>query len=301
MPDERTTLLKSADIARLLQVHPKHIYRLLARGLPAHRVGSEWRFSRDEVLAWSGAALPHVDAASTAATRPATSTPTPSAPTSPPPLLSANGDLVVEVLIERLAIEAKPLVGLVQSDRGRALDQLAGKKILLAGFHGDVPPLHLGTARLARIHLVSREVGIAFDRSHKIRKLADLQKKRLGLRPPTAGVRSHFDRALASAKLTLPKLRCKTTTFESHREAACAVVRGQLDAALCTAAWAERVGLGFLSLASEAYDLLLYAEHLGTPASVAVCEVAQSRAFRAALSAIAGYDARHAGEIRYPR
>ena len=46
---------------------------------------------------------------------------------------------IVEVLIARLLAEDKPLVGLVQSDRGRALDQLAARRILLAGFHGDVP------------------------------------------------------------------------------------------------------------------------------------------------------------------
>src|SRR5450755_455563 len=47
-------LLKTEEIAEVLRVHPKHVYRLLKKGLPGRRVGSEWRFSRDEVLAWSG-------------------------------------------------------------------------------------------------------------------------------------------------------------------------------------------------------------------------------------------------------
>jgi excisionase family DNA binding protein len=287
MSDERDTLLKSADVAQLLRVHPKQIYRLLARGLPAHRVGGEWRFSRDEVLAWSGVPAPAASHEAPAST--------------PPPLLAANGDLVIEVLIARLLVEEKPLVGLVQSDRGRALDQLSNKTILLAGFHGEVPPSHLGTARLARIHLVVREVGLAFPKGSKVRKVTDVAKKRLGLRPPTAGVRAHFDHALAEAGTSLAKLHVHSSVFESHREAVCAVVRGELDVALTTSAWAARVGLGFLSLASEPYDLLLYAENLGAPACVGLCEVAQSRAFRASLAKISGYDARGAGEIRYER
>jgi len=285
---DEESLLKSADVARLLRVHPKQIYRLMARGLPAHRVGGEWRFSRDEVLAWSGAPNPARGAAQPAAV-------------APPPLLAANGDLVVEVLLARLLAEGKPPVGLVPSDRGRALDGLAAGRFLLAGFHGEVPPSHAGKARLARIHLVTRDVGLAFRRGARVRSIADLARRRVGLRPPTAGIRAHFDRALGEARTTLAKLRVRATVFESHRDAVCAVVRGDVDAALATAAWAERVGLSLLPLAREPYDLLLHAEHLGTPACVGVCEVSQGRAFRSALEKIAGYDAARAGEIRYER
>jgi putative molybdopterin biosynthesis protein len=296
MSDERETLLKSADVALLLQVHPKQVYRLLARGLPAHRVGGEWRFWRHEVLAWSG--MPTQSSGAPALSE---SKPSRALPSLPPPLLAANGDLVVEVLVMRLLAEAKPLVGVVQFDRGRALDQLAAKTILLAGFHGDVPPSHTGAARLARIHLVLRDVGLAFRRGAKIGRVTDLAKKRIGLRPPTAGVRVHFDRALAKGGTSLAKLRCRSSTFESHREVACAVVRGEIDVALTTSAWAERLGLAFLGLATEPYDLLLHAENLGTPACVGICEVAQGRPFRSSLSKIAGYDARGAGAIRYER
>ena len=155
--------------------------------------------------------------------------------------------------------------------------------------------------RLARIHLVVREVGLAFPIGARVRKVADVAKKRLGLRPETAGIRAHFDRALAEAGTSLAKLHCRSSVFESHREAVCAVVRGELDVALTTSAWAARVGLGYLPLASEPYDLLLSAENLGTTVSVGLCEVAQSRAFRTMLSKIPGYDARGAGEIRYER
>jgi putative molybdopterin biosynthesis protein len=283
------SLLKSADVAELLKVHPKQIYRLLARGLPAHRVGGEWRFLREEVLAWSGMPAEQREAPASALAA------------TVPPLLAANGDLVIEVLASRLIDEDKPLLGIVQLDRGRALERLAARTILLAGFHGDVPPSHVETSRLARIHLVKRDIGLAFPRGSRLRKIGDLRKKRLALRPSTAGVRAHFDRALTKERTTLTALGSRVSLFESHGEAVCAVVRGDADAALTTSAWAERVGLGFLPLASEPYDLLVYAECLGTPECVAVCEVAQSRPFRANLSKIAGYDARDAGEIRYER
>jgi excisionase family DNA binding protein len=282
-------LLKSADVARLLQVHPKHIYRLLARGLPAHRMGGEWRFSREEVLAWSG--VPGEKRAEE---------PRRAAP-EVPPLLAANGDIVIEILIARLIAADAPLVGFVQLDRGRALERLAKRAVLLAGFHGAVPPSHLDADRLARVHLVAREIGLALPRGARLRRIKDLAKKRLALRPPSAGVRAHFDAALAKERVTLASLRCKAALFDSHRDAVFAVLRGEADVALTTSAWAERVGLGFFPLAKEPYDLLVYADCLGTPVCVAACEVAQSSAFRKGLGKIAGYDAKNAGEIRYER
>ena len=41
------TLLTTVEVAEVLRVHPKHVYRLLKKGLPARRVGAEWRFDRE--------------------------------------------------------------------------------------------------------------------------------------------------------------------------------------------------------------------------------------------------------------
>lgn len=55
-PTVEDELLTSAEVAALLRVHPKHLYRLLRQGLPGRRVGrGHWRFRRDEVLGWIGA------------------------------------------------------------------------------------------------------------------------------------------------------------------------------------------------------------------------------------------------------
>lgn len=290
MRDAPSELLTSAEVAKLLRVHPKQIYRLLGRGLPGHRVGSEWRFSREEVLAWSGVS---------SEPRPRVTAPPNDEPSSAPALLGANGDRVVEVLLERLAAADKPLIGLVTCDRGHALAWLAARKILLAGFHGEVPPSHTGKERLARIHLVQREVGLAFRGEARLRRVSDLAGKRIGLRPPSAGIRGAFDRALIASRSSISSLGATTRVHASHRDVVSALLRDEVDVALTTAAWAERSGLRFLALENESYDLLLHASDLGAAAVVGVCEVAQSASFQKALGAIAGYDPRGAGAIRY--
>lgn len=284
--------MKSAEVARLLRVHPKQVYRLLDQGLPARRVGSEWRFLRDEVLAWSARG-------ENAASGPPARPPPLTERAGPPPLLAANGDLVIDVLLGRLAADDKPLLGFVQADRAAAMAHLAAGTILMAGFHGATPPSHVDAARLARIHLVEREIGLAHPSSVKLSSATDVARKRIASRPQTAGVRAHFDRALKQAGKTLTSLHATAEIHASHRDAVCAVARGEADVALTTAAWAAELGLRFLRLATEPYDLLLLAENLGLPHAVAVCEIAQTAAFRRELAAIPGYDAAQAGAIRY--
>jgi len=46
-------ILTVAEVAEYLRVHTTTIYRLLkTRKLPAFRVGSDWRFFRDDIDSW---------------------------------------------------------------------------------------------------------------------------------------------------------------------------------------------------------------------------------------------------------
>lgn len=42
------------EVAEYLRVHPTTVYRLLRQGgLPAFRVGADWRFRQADIVAWS--------------------------------------------------------------------------------------------------------------------------------------------------------------------------------------------------------------------------------------------------------
>jgi excisionase family DNA binding protein len=184
-------LLTTEEVAALLRVHPKQVYRLLRRGLPGRRVGAEWRFERAEVLAWAGG---RGVAAPAEAPGPA------AAPQmeQPPPLVAANGDLAVDILL-RLARERDLLLGLVLADLGAGAALLARGAVLAAGAHAGAFPSHVGTDRVARIHLVAREVGLVAPRGAPVPPLDALPLLTLASRPSSAGVRIHLDRALAAA------------------------------------------------------------------------------------------------------
>jgi putative molybdopterin biosynthesis protein len=285
--------LTSREVSALLRVHPKHIYRLLKRGLPGRRVGGEWRFRRDEVLSWSrGAdALPEP----TPSSAPVSLT----ASTAGCALLAANGDVVVRALLGLLNAGEHPLWGFAQCDRAQALRWLSEGRVTAAGSHGGIPPTRAGEARLARIHLVEREVGLVARRDAKVPTLKGLHRARLASRPATAGVHAHLVDALRAAKVSPERALSRAKTYASHAEVIEAVLRDEADVGLTTAALAARYGLAFRALATERYGLLVRSADLGTPLVVRLCEVAQSTALRAALTGVAGYDPSRSGEIVY--
>jgi excisionase family DNA binding protein len=46
-------VLTLAELADYLRVHPSTIYRLLkGGGLPSFKVGSDWRFNREQIDQW---------------------------------------------------------------------------------------------------------------------------------------------------------------------------------------------------------------------------------------------------------
>jgi excisionase family DNA binding protein len=308
-------LLTTDEVAGVLRVHPKHVYRLLKKGLPGRRVGSEWRFSRDDVLAWTGgkpgggpAGKPGAGTGGkpggvtggkpapleTSGQRDASVD-----PGAPPSLVAANGDVVVHALLRLSAALGSPLVGFVQADMAAGADLLLRRAVLATGAHAGGFPSHVGDERVARVHLVQREIGLVFRPAPKPPRIEELAKKRLASRPPSAGVRGYLDRVLRDAGLDVEKVHKRAVLLDSHLEVALAVAAGRAEVGLASRAWGERAGLSFLPLATEAYGLIVKARDLGDARVVRLCEVAQGKQFRDEVGAIAGYDVSGAGDIRY--
>lgn len=289
------TLLTTSDVAQLLRVHPKHVYRLLRRGLPGLRVGGEWRFSSADVLQWSSAAR-----ATAERKRPVERPPQPERGASGPgPLVGANGDVAIELLMARLNDSGRPLFGYVQTDRRGGLDLLKRDDVLAVGCHGAQIPGALADQRLAFIHLVDRQVVLAFRRGVRIRNLRQIRQFRLASRPETAGVRERFDERLRQCGIDPRVVHAGAIVLSSHREVVCALARGEADVGLASLAWADRVGLEWMPLYREAYGLLVRARRLGDSRVIRLCETVQSAGFRRDVAGVRGYLARQTGTIAY--
>lgn len=275
-------LLTTNEVAALLGVHPKHIYRLLKRGLPARRVGDEWRYDKSDVLDWTrGKRVVDADA---------------ERPPLPPPLLAANGDLAVEALLDACRVCSGPTFGFVLSDHSTGLERLSSGSILGAGCHGDAPISPRGD-KLAVLHLAQRELGFAHRKGLRLRGISSILRHRIASRPTTAGIRCHFDQALQREGIALDEAYARADEYASHRDAVMAIVRGSADVALSSHAWAAHAGLGFTPLVTEAYGFVFRAEHLADVRILQLCEIVQGARFRDRIARHAGYDTRHVGNL----
>lgn len=278
-------LVGTNEIAGLLQVHPKHVYRLLKRGLPSHRVGGEWRFDSNEVLEWVRDGRQASGTASTARASHADKEMV-------PPLIAANGDVCVELVLRLIAEQSRVPVGFVQADQKSASELVSDGRVLAAGLHGPAA----SSEQQIQIHLARRTVGLAFGR-RKLRKLSDVEGLRLASRPATAGVRAHLDQALRNAGMNADDVHRDALLCASHRDVVLALVSGNADVGMVSLAWAHRAGLDLLPILDEDYALCLEASSLTSDAGRALVRALQAPALRRSLAAQAGYDARQTGTL----
>src|SRR5262249_13953580 len=157
-----------------------------------------------------------------------------------PPLVAANGDVALELLLAEIAHQKGPLVGFVQADQGRGIALLRDGAVVASGAHGDRLPT--GLESLVRVHLTEREVGLVFRRGLPVRRASAVVGKRFATRPTTAGIRAHLDAALRHEGINPSKVR--GTVHESHRDVVIAVASGRDEIGLASRAWATRLGLG---------------------------------------------------------
>jgi putative molybdopterin biosynthesis protein len=83
----------------------------------------------------------------------------------------------------------------------------------------------------------------------------------------------------------------------THLTVAAAVASGRVDCALGIRAAAEALGLGFVPLFRERYDLVIPREHFESARLAPLLEVLKLREFREAVVALPGYDVARMGEV----
>ncbi|MGE3269836.1 MAG: substrate-binding domain-containing protein, partial [Chloroflexota bacterium] len=126
---------------------------------------------------------------------------------------------------------------------------------------------------------------------HGIQHLGDLTRPGLRItnREAGSGARALLDAELARASINSEQLAGYTTVVRSHLAAAEAVAAGLADAAVGVRAAAQALGLAFLPLAFERYDLAIPSRFFELPTVQALLETLTSPLFRLEVEALGGY------------
>ncbi|MGH8067561.1 MAG: substrate-binding domain-containing protein [Candidatus Entotheonellia bacterium] len=159
----------------------------------------------------------------------------------------------------------------------------------------------LSGRRLVIVTLSEWQQGLIVARGNpkKISGPADLARSDISMvnREPGAGSRTLLDLWLQGAGVTAMQVNGYSRVVSSHLEVAETVARGLADVGPGIMAVAQALGLDFLPVQEERYDLVIPLEFLNAPAVQALLDIAVSRPFQEELEALGGYDSSRAGTV----
>jgi molybdate-binding protein len=148
----------------------------------------------------------------------------------------------------------------------------------------------------ALIHLWRREQGLLTPEGNPagITGAGDLPALRVARRGFGTGTRVLLDRLLTTAgvppaSVTGPEAGC-------HLEVAMAIASGQADAGLGVRAAATAMGLGFVPVVWEEFDIVLSGDAL--PAAEPLIEALRDERVQSSVRSLGGYDLSDAGTVR---
>ncbi len=113
-----------------------------------------------------------------------------------------------------------------------------------------------------------------------------------------SGTRMLLDHQLKQKGIDPSKIRGYEREVTTHLAVALAVKSGEADAGMCVYSAAKALGLRFIPVASERYEIAIRREHLDDPRVSKLCDTLVSPAFRQILDRLGGYDTKETGVRR---
>ncbi len=134
-----------------------------------------------------------------------------------------------------------------------------------------------------------------------IRTVADISRKgiRLVNREEGAGARLLLDRRLAAEGMKPSQVRGYDRLAGSHLDVARRIAEGQADVGVGVRSAAALLGLSFIPLQEERYDLVMPTAYLSShPGLSQLLDTMTTRTFRKEIESLGGYDVREMGTRR---
>ncbi|KGK91733.1 molybdate-binding protein [Desulfosporosinus sp. HMP52] len=299
--------LTAAEAAKILKVSKYTLYELVKRGeIPAHHIGRQLRIDPAVLDQYLRGTLGVND-------------PAPK-PISVPPLISpalrfiGSHDPVVELLFEFLRHAPLPIESSI-SFKG-SMDGL----IALYRGEADISGIHLWDEvskeyntsfvkhvipgeSVCIVNLVQREQGfiVAPGNPLNLQTWDDITIEGLNFinRQKGSGTRLRLDAYLKAAKISPGRILGYEHEESTHSGVACHVANGQADVGVGVKAAAQRLGLDFIPLFQERYDLVCMGKTAKTPAWNQLLSVLKSPGFIQAVHQQKGYDTSLTGQILF--
>jgi len=296
--------LSTKEVAKFLDVNEKMVYTLISdKGLPAAKITGKWLFPRHLVEQWIETNILNYP-------RPNHVLP----PYHGLLILAGSNDPLLEktlALFNERHPDQVAVFGNLGSMGGlRALRQnlchMASSHLLQEDeteYNFDFAVKELDQMPVV-INFCRREQGLLLPSGNPkgIQAVADLGRPgvRIVNRRLGTGTRLLFDRELQKAGLQAEKIAGYTEEVLRHLDVGLAVLTGQADAGPGIRPIAAQLGLDFIPLRWERYDLLVTRERFFDKGIQLFLGLLHEDAFRAIAARYAGYDVSASGSMLFP-
>ncbi|MBL8587202.1 MAG: helix-turn-helix transcriptional regulator [Methylobacteriaceae bacterium] len=289
--------LSTDEAAGYLRIKERKLYELVAAGaLPCSKVTGKWLFPRAALDRWIESGLPPAQGAATA-----------------PPILAGSHDPLLEWAARRSGCG----LALLAEGSGAGLERLARDEAMIAAIHLHGPdgddesanPTALAVrADLADAVLIAfarREQGLLVAPGNPLGldglEAARRAGARFGLRQKGAGAQLLLERLLGLSGVAPGALTAAPSPFATGADLAAAIRAGEVDCGVATRAVAQALGLDFVALGWERFDLALRRRAYFEPGPQALFALMRSRDFIRQAERLGGYDVAEAGAVRLNR
>ena len=227
-------------------------------------------------------------------------------------LFCAGGkDMVLDIMADALLRQPHPVQAIsVGADAGDALEALKNSHCHAAVLHmadDDKGEFNFGfvqrhwpQGKVIFVNLAIRQVGLVVPAGNPrgLKSIADIRNKKLRCVNRLAGssTRLQFDALLRHAGLTPQDVSGYETEAESQLAVAAAVLTGKADCGPGVAAAASAMGLDFVPLGGERWDLVIPEAFLDDPRVISVQSLLQQTEFKKRIDALGGYETTLTGQ-----
>ncbi len=300
MPDSPRTFLSTREVAELLDVNEKVVYSLISeKGLPACKVTGKWIFPRHLVEKWIESHVinyPRQPATGSGAVL----------------VLAGSNDLLLErtiALYNSVYEDSLAVFGSTGSLGGlRALNTRQCQIATAHLMHSDEEEYNFAYLEEAIdgplpavVNFCFREQGIIVGRGNpkKIKDVSSLSWKNVKIanRQKGTGTRLLLEHELKKAGLDPARINGFDSEFPTHLSVGLEILSGRADAAPGIKAIASLLGLEFIPLKKERYDLLIPKDLFFDKPIQRFLGLLQDKAFKELAGTFEGYDLSMSGKM----
>ena len=302
MSDE---MMNTKEVARYLGINGKQVYALIGqKRIPATRVTGKWVFPRKLIDEWiESSARSGLEQASRKRERVEGGL-----------LACGSNDPILDMLHTHVR-RMHPDFYLFSASTGST----DGLKTLNMGYTDiawshlydpesgeyNIPflPVYAPNVKPVVVNLFYRELGFltAAGNPHDIKGFEDLARKKVRFinRQKGSGTRKLIDYNLERLGIDASAIRGYDDEVNTHLEIGLSIISGEADVGIATVAVSRLLGLAFIPITRERFDMILGQQTFFQGGVQTLMEVLRSDGFRGRVAKLGNYDFRDSGKILY--